>query len=72
MAADEDYGDQGKPAEHGGLAVPGAPPGDPLDERRADAPSPLVAEWVVAGRTGLRQYWHLRLAHHGLFFRVVW
>ena len=68
---DEDHGDQGQPAEHGGLAVPGAPPGHPLDERGTDAPAPLVAEWAVAGRTGLRQYWILRLAHHGLSFRGV-
>ena len=32
----EDDGDQGEPAEHGGLAVPGAPPGDPLDQRGRD------------------------------------
>jgi hypothetical protein len=32
----------------------------------------IVAVLIVAGRTGLRQYWILRLAHHGLSFGGAW
>ena len=61
LPAHEDQGDQGEPAEHGGLAVPDAPPGHPLDERGAAPRAPagavlVLAVLVVAGRTGLRQY----------------
>ena len=33
VAGHENHGYQQEPAEHGGLAVPGTPPGDPLDHR---------------------------------------
>jgi hypothetical protein len=49
----EHRGDQHEPAEDGGLAVPGTPAGDALDDR---GPVAGRAARVVAGGPGFRQY----------------
>ena len=48
----EDHGDQREPAEHGGLAVPGAPSGYALNHGGAGAPPAAL----IAIRFGFRQY----------------
>ena len=50
LAADEDRGDQEKPAEHRRLAVPGTPARDPLDHGRPGAGAGRVQSSVLGRR----------------------
>jgi hypothetical protein len=52
LPGQEDHADQREPAEHGGLAVPGAPSGYAFNHGGADAPPAAV----IAVRFGFRQY----------------
>ena len=55
LAEGDDGQHHRQPAEHGDLAVPGAPSGDPLDHRRA-GPWASVAEPATGGTFTFGQY----------------